>query len=231
MLKALTDRFGKTTFNRHNLLLEPYGTSDPEGFAEGFPDAERQAAVKYLFGAPWRYLVNNGLIFDTGQEFLEVTPEGWEETKAEINAVPTDRTIIDALRFLHPDLRDYEHYFREQKLREAVANAFKRVENRLNEVRDASSKPDAKATAGVALPHKLFDSGDLNFPFPNLSAGNQKGREAYEQQLKNLLASGIGWFRNSFAHEPHNIPNPDPAEALELLFVASYMLRIIDASV
>lgn len=231
LLKALADRYPKTTFNRHNLLLEPYGTADHEGFAIGFPDNERQAAVKYLFGAPWRYLVNKGYIFDTGHEFNEITPEGWEDAAAEISAVPTDRTIIDALRFLHPDLRGYEHYFREQKLKEAVATAFKRVENRLNEIRDASANPDAKAVIGVPLPYKLFETGDLKFPFPSLAAGNQKGRDAYSQHLKGLLAGAVGWFRNSFAHEPHNLPDPDAAEALELLFVASYMLRIIDKSV
>jgi len=231
LLKALADRFPKDTFNRHNLLLEPYGTVDPAGFTIGFAESERQAAVKYLFGAPWRHLVNNGYIFDTGDEFYEITPEGWEDAGAEISAVPTDRTIIDALRFLHPDLRSYEHYFREQKLKEAVAASFKRVENRLNEIRDASANPDVKATSGVSLPHKLFDAGNLKFPFPNLAAGNQKGCDAYSQQLKNLLASGVGWFRNSFAHEPHNLPDLDAAETLELLFVASYMLRIVDKSV
>ena len=84
--------------------------------------------------------------------------------------------------------------------------------------------------AGVSLPHKLFETGDLKFPFASLAAGNPKGRDAYSQQLKNLLASGVGWFRNSFAHEPHNLPDLDAAETLELLFVASYMLRIIDRS-
>jgi hypothetical protein len=231
LLKALADRFPKTTFNRQNLLLEPYGTVDPDGFAIGFPESERHTAVKYLFGAPWRYLVNNGYIFDTGHDFHEITPEGWEDAAAEISAVPTDRTIIDALRFLHPDLRSYEHYFREQNFKEAVATAFIRVENRLNEIRDASANLDVKAMSGVSLPHKLFDTGNLKFPFPRLAAGNQKGREAYSQQLKNLLTSGVGWFRNSFAHEPHNLPDLDARDTLELLFIASYMPQVIDKSV
>jgi hypothetical protein len=63
-----------------------------------------------------------------------------------------------------------------------------------------------------------------------LAAGDPQSREAYAKQLKGLLASGVGWFRNSFGHEPHNLPDPDDGEALELLFVASYMLRMIDRS-
>ena len=37
LLKALSDRFLRDTFNRENLLLEPYNTADPEGFALGLP--------------------------------------------------------------------------------------------------------------------------------------------------------------------------------------------------
>ena len=32
LLKALADRFSQNTFNRENLLLEPYNTFDPERF-------------------------------------------------------------------------------------------------------------------------------------------------------------------------------------------------------
>jgi Protein of unknown function (Hypoth_ymh) len=112
----------------------------------------------------------------------------------------------------------------------AVAAAFKRVENRLNEVRDRSKPLSNGSASGVSLPHELFRSGDLQFPFPQLAANNAKGQEAYAGQLRNLLSSGIGWFRNAFDHEPHNLPDLDEAETLEHLFVASYMLRILDKS-
>ena len=81
------------------------------------------------------------------------------------------------------------------------------------------------------LPHKLFETGDLKFPFPKLAAGNTQSRESYAKHLKGLLTAGVGWFRNSFDHEPHNLPNLSEGEALELLFVTSYMLRILDQSV
>jgi hypothetical protein len=78
----------------------------------------------------------------------------------------------------------------------------------------------------ICLPSSLkaatFDFRTLIYP-----AGNPQRQEAY---ARNLLAAGVGWFRNSYGHEPHNLPTPTAGEALELLFVASYMLRIIDRS-
>jgi hypothetical protein len=231
LLRALADRFLQNSFNRENMLLEPYNTVDPEGFALGLPEEERRAAVKYLFGSPWRYLINNGYIGLTRNDFYEITPEGHTEAAEEISAIRVDRTVVEALRFLHTDLQGYEHYFREGKLKEAVTAAFMLVENRLNQIRDASPAPAAKGVSGVSLPYKLFDTGDLKFPYPSLGAGSPKDREGFAKQLKGLLTSGIGWFRNSFVHEPHNLPNLNEAETLELLFVASHMLRMIDRSV
>ena len=40
-----------------------------------------------------------------------------------------------------------------------------RVENRLDQIRDASPAPAAKGVSGVSLPYKLFDTGDLKFPY------------------------------------------------------------------
>jgi hypothetical protein len=67
----------------------------------------------------------------------------------------------------------------------------------------------------VNLPYNLFDTGDLKFPHPSLSPGNQQAQDAYLKQIKGLLTSGIGWFRNSFDHLPHNLPTFDEAETLE----------------
>jgi Protein of unknown function (Hypoth_ymh) len=231
LLKALADRYPRDTFNRHNLLLEPYGTIDHEGFTLGWSQEERRDALKHLLGAPWRYLINNDYIALTEHDFYEVTTDGHVAAAADISSIKVDRTIIDALRFLHPDLQGHEHYFREGKLKEAVTAAFIRVENRLNEIRDASLSPAAKGVSGVGLPYKLFDTGDLKFPYPTLGAGDPQARAAYEKQLKGYLTSGIGWFRNSFGHEPHNLPTLNDGEALELLFVASHMLRMIDRSI
>jgi len=54
---------------------------------------------------------------------------------------------------------------------------------------------------------------------------------AYEQGLTGLMSGALGWIRNPFTHEKHNLPDLAPTEALELLFVASYLMRMLELSV
>jgi len=117
LLKLLQDRHPNDTFHRRNLLLQPYGTPDPIGFAAGFPDNERQTALDYLLKTPWQFLVINGFIADVGNDFFEITAEGLEEAAKDVAAASPDRSIIEALRFLHPDLQTYGHYFTEGSLK------------------------------------------------------------------------------------------------------------------
>ena len=145
-------------------------------------------------------------------------------------ANPPKPTFLDALPHLHKDLQSYGHYFTEGKRKEAVGAAFARVENRLNEIRDSSPTDSVRSVSGVSVVHKLFGSGILDLPYPSLSQGNPKSQEAYREHLRGFLSSGVGWFRNSFSHEPHNLPDPSEWEALELLFIASHMLRLVDLS-
>jgi hypothetical protein len=221
------------TFLRKNLALESYGMPDPNALCTGWPQQDLRTGVVHLLGIPWQTIAREGYISEalSGDGFHEVTQDGWLHVEFPNSIFVPDRAVIDALRLLHKDLQGYEHYFREGKLKEAVTAAFLRVENRLNEIRDASKSQALAGVFGVNLPYKLFETGELKFPYATLSPGNTQAQEAYAKHLKGLLASGVGWFRNSFGHEPHNLPNPDAGEALELLFVASYMLRIIDKSV
>jgi hypothetical protein len=234
LLKRLSFHFPKgQAFSGYNLSRQSYGITDVGSLATGFPEAEIAETVSYLMGAPWRQIDREGYIVErlTRDGFFEITPEGWAEIERDPKVFVPDGTVIAALRFLHKDLQGYEHYFLEQKRNEAVAAAFKAVENRLNVIRDVSSLPSVKTSSGVSLPHELYKGGDLKFPFPALASGNVKSRAAYEQHLRGFLAAGVGWFRNAFDHEPHNLPSLGEVEALEHLFVASYMLHLIDLSV
>jgi Protein of unknown function (Hypoth_ymh) len=234
LLKRLSFHFPKgQAFSGHNLSLQSYGINDVGSLATGFPEAEVAETVLYLMHGPWRQIDREGFIAErlTRDGFFEITPEGWAEVERDSKVFVPDSTVIAALRFLHKDLRGYEHFFRDQKCNEAVAAAFRRLENRLNEIRDASASSSVKASSGVSLPHELYKEKDLKFPFPVLASGNAKSRAAYEQHLRSFLAAGIGWFRNAFDHEPHNLPVLGPVETLEHLFVASYMLHLIDISV
>ncbi|MGA9672887.1 MAG: TIGR02391 family protein, partial [Terracidiphilus sp.] len=233
LLKRLAFHFPIDSFSPWNLSRQGNGMSDPGSLATGFPDHEIAETVLYLLDAPLRYLQREGYISErlSRDGFFDFTPEGRAEINRDIGVFVPNRTIIASLNFLHPDLRGYEHYCRENKLKDAVAAAFKHLENRLNQIRDASTSAANKGVSGVNLPYKLFETGELKFPYPNLSPGNQQAQDAYLKQIKGLITSGIGWFRNSFDHEPHNLPKIDEVETLEHLFVASYMLHLIDRSV
>jgi hypothetical protein len=201
---------------------------DEYGLAMGYSEREIPEVMRHLLGAPWHDIEQQFYIHSTtGDGWYEITEDGWNEVEKDANVVAPSRTVMEALALLHGDLQGYGHYFQEHKLNEAVSAAFKRVENRLNEVRDSAN---LSSPSGVSLPYELYKTGTLKFPFPKLAANNQKSREAYEQHLKNFLAAGIGWFRNAFDHEPYNLPEISEGEALEHLFMASYMLRIIDKS-
>ncbi len=233
LLKRLAKRFPKPErFYKKNLALT-YPQPDIYGIAVGFPSPEVPAVVQYLLeGPPWRELERCFYVVNaSGDGWYEITEEGWEASKQNLQTHAPNRVFLDALALLHKDLQDFAHYFREQKGKDAVAAAFKRVENRLNEIRDSSKAAGISSVSGVGLPHRLYDSGDLKFPFPDLGAGNQQKRESYAQCLRNLLSSAIGWFRNAFDHEPYNLPDFSDAEVIEHLFVASYMLRLIDKCV
>lgn len=140
-----------------------------------------------------------------------------------------NRQATAALGLLHPAFQDYGHYFRENKLSEAIAAAFERYENRLNEIRDASKNPRIMATSGHGLVYKLFEAKILKEPYPNLGS-SPTTKLAYEKALTGIMSGGVAWLRNARTHEKHNLPTPSPQEALELLFVASFLMRMLDLS-
>lgn len=226
--RYVVDKRYAARFCKQNILARSIHL-DPEGVATGFSGEEVCRVIDHLLGKPWQYLEQNFLITSrTGDGWFELTDEGLDRAKGEISARTPDQTIIGALAFLHSNLRDYGHYFYEGKPQEAVKAAFSRVENRLNELRDNSGNPNLAQFDGLALTRKLFDFGILKLPYSKLASGNITRQNAFLDGIKNFLAGGIGWFRNSYQHEPHNLPALTDADALELLFIASSMLHLID---
>jgi hypothetical protein len=219
-------------FCKQNILNRSAGCVDPHAVASGFPDDEKWAAVEHLLVQPWFYLEQNFYIASmSGNGWFHITEPGLQKVNDQPTAHLPDREILTALKFLHPDLQGYAQYFYDAKLTDAVAAAFRRVENRLIEIRDRSGIAIVATFSGVALPRKLIEFGVLKFPFSQLSAGNPTWRKAYTGEIDNLLCSSIGWFRNSFQHEPHNFPPLSERDVLEYLFVASHVLHTIDKMV
>lgn len=97
----------------------------------------------------------------------------------------------------------------------AIFQAFKEVEVAVREA--------GKFTAddfGIALVRKAFDK--LNGPLADPDLPDSE-REA----MAHLFAGAIGLYKNPHSHRQVSIS--EPAEAVELIIMASHLLRIIDA--
>jgi hypothetical protein len=212
------------SFGKMNFAIPAYASILNQGYAS----QEATQVKDLLLGAPWKELETQGFIRDNGQGFFVVTEEGFEAARAS-ESVAVNREVLAAIELLHPEFTGYGHYFHENRLKEAVAAAFECYENRLNEIRDQSRKVAVRSAAGHDLVYKLFSSKILKLPYRKL--GGPTRRAAYEKGLCGILSGGVSWIRNSYTHEKHQLPDLQSQEALELLFVASYLLRMVEHSV
>ena len=226
LLRRLATQYpnSQSSVGKMNLDIPAYASD----LASGYPSNEVAAVKDLLLGAPWKRLESDGFIRDNGQGFFHVTAEGYEAAK-KTEAFFVNRDVIEALKLLHPEYQNYAHYFYEDKIPEAIAAAFERYENRLNEIRDGSRNPVVMSAAGHPLVYKLFEMKILKEPYPALGS-NPSTKAAYEKGLTGILSGGVSWVRNARTHEKHNLPEPTPQEAIELLFVASYLMRMLELS-
>ncbi len=171
------------SFNIYNVNLPPWG------LASDFPEGQRQAVTELLLGAPLKFLENQGLIRFKEHSNYAITPKGLEAAQNPAPAFFAVQEIMAALPLLHPDFHGYAHFFYDNKLKEAVAAAFERYENRLNEIRSGSISPTVRAASGHPLVYRLFADGELVRPYSALGA-----KDSYEKGLTGILSGALEWI-------------------------------------
>lgn len=118
-------------------------------------------------------------------------------------------------RLLHPLVRQKAWApFTRGEYDQAVFQAFRQVEIR---VREASDLP--ADCIGTDLMRKAFDPKQGKLTVNSEPAGEK-------ESLSHLFAGAIGRYKNPLSHR--EVPS-EPREAIALLLLASYLLRLVDS--
>jgi uncharacterized protein (TIGR02391 family) len=213
LLAYLCERFpegnAERSLSRYNLFV---GT---ELFA-GYPAVDHER-LKRAFMEAWIWLEREGLVAPRPGE-----PDSWHFITRRGRQL-ADATSLDSYRkanllpkkLLHPLIaaKVYNPFLRGE-YDVAVFQAFKEVEVAIRKAGNFGPKD-----LGTDLMRRAFDS--KNGPLRDRNVP-----EAEREALAHLFAGAIGLYKNPGSHREVSIT--DPAVAVELIMVASHLLRIAD---
>lgn len=196
--------------NRYNFGL-PHIVKD-------FP-AENRKAISEALMEGWIWLEREGLIaprpgLNTDGNWVFITRRG-RQIKNRCDLESYNNSNLLPRRLLHPVIaQKVWSAFIRGEYDTAVFQAFKEVEISVRE-RGNFQQTDI----GVPLMRRAFDSKNGPLIDRNLP-------DAENEALSHLFAGAIGSYKNPQSHR--NVSISDPTEAVEMIILASHLLKIID---